>query len=450
MGLLDELNKVNEMEEQRDSTNVDYPSSHLKNQPLRITQNNPKVVVRILPATSPDEPTWAGFREFWTQDGDNKHSFVTAVSNNDDDPDAPRDVLLDALNRWSKTKYTYTTSTGETDKHSGLWKLDKKYGSYPSLNYYVNVIPLEVDPDNEMRYRECRKPDGSLDIRLFKLKNSMLTVIANDMQNKMINPNLIHQQELQAQGITLTDEQIVQSFISDLYAYPIQIQRVKNNKKVEYYTQVQTADHLMLNPLPAGWQNGAEDLALQSKPSYLWNRHWVDQLIDRIDNELGLTSHIDAPTQAPTQSAPQDPFANKAVPNNAQQAPTQPKTMQQGTPNSAQPNAPVPPKQSVPTAQAPAPQAPTSPEPTNFESPIVPEPLSNDVPQGANGTAVDAVFPDLSNIANDNMPNATAQTTTPQAQTQPTGVSNGQADNEVADIINGMNLTEDEKKILGQ
>ena len=443
MGLLDELNKVNEMEEQRDSTNVDYPSSHLKNQPLRITQNNPKVVVRILPAISPDEPTWAGFREFWTQDGDNKHSFVTAVSNNDDDPDAPRDVLLDAVNRWSKTKYTYTKSTGETGEHSGLWKLDKKYGSYPSLNYYVNVIPLEVDPENEMRYRECRKPDGSLDIRLFKLKNSMLTVIANDMQNKMINPNLIHQQQLQAQGITLTDEQIVQSFISDLYAYPIQIQRAKNKGKVEYYTQVQTADHLMLNPLPAGWQNGAEDLALQSKPSYIWNRHWVDQLIDRIDNELGLTSHIDAPTQTLTQSAPQDPFANQAVPKNAQQAPTQPMTMQQCAPTSVQPNAPVPPEQS-------APQAPTVSEPANFDSPIVPEPLNNDVPQGENGKAVDAVFPDLSNIANDNMPNETAQNTTPQAPTQPTGVSNGQADDEVTNIIIGINLSEDEKKILGQ
>ena len=78
MSLADEIKNYENAEQARGSNeDVDYPSSHLKGQILSVRKKNPKVTVRILPAVSPDKPTWAAFRTLWVTDANGKsHSYV--------------------------------------------------------------------------------------------------------------------------------------------------------------------------------------------------------------------------------------------------------------------------------------------------------------------------------------------------------------------------------------
>lgn len=324
MSLADELNKLNEENEQRDNEQVDYPSSHLKNRPLAVDRRNPTLHVRILPAVSPTANTWEPYRELWvTNDKGKKFQYIL-----DPDTNSETDPLMQAVNRWSKVTIGVDS---QGNKKSGLYKLDSKYGSYPALRYYLNVVPLEVYKDDKgiAKYREKKDNNGNLDVCLLSINNTLLNLLATQLRDEMLNPNTINQKYIPAlkkRGYNFTDDDLANSFISSVFAYPVTFTYVKQEKSVIRNLAVDSSSAHMLMPLPNDWQSQAEDLAYQTTPSYKYNSHWVGSLINKYDSELGL-SHVEAPKQ--------DPFPEKKVqataPTVAQ--PTKDSTVAVGTPN---------------------------------------------------------------------------------------------------------------------
>lgn len=293
MSLADELKVINEQQEAREENKVDYPSSHLKNNVLRLTKKTPKIVCRILPAVSADKPTWQAYREMWVTDNNGKYlSYMLASDARD-----KKDPLLQAVKRWDKATFKSTDKNGNPKDVSGLYKLSK-YGNFPGLKYYLNVIPLEVVNKNGVpTYTEVIK-DGNYEVHMLSVNSRLLNTLATDLQDQMHNPNLLYKNQIdkwnQKPNVNITQEQISNSFISDILAYPVVFNRIEGNP-VTYSMELQQQRPLM--PLNSNWKEQAEDLAYQATPSYEYNRHWVDDLITRIDHELGLDSHIEPPKQ---------------------------------------------------------------------------------------------------------------------------------------------------------
>jgi hypothetical protein len=311
MTLFDELNKLNEENSNsgQSENSVDYPSSHLHHYPLQVGKKTPQLHVRILPALK-DKHTWVPFRELWVKEGDKRRSYcLDANTRSEVDP------LMQAVNRWDSVKFTRQNGD-KAEEVSGLYKLDSKYGSYPSLRYYINVVPLEVvkDSNGVSKYKEKLTADGKLDVYMLSLNRTLLNLLATQLQDEMLNPNNIHLDivnKLKAKGYSFTDDELANSFISDVFAYPVTLRYSSDGKTVTRTLTVDSSDAHMLSPLPRNWEEQAEDLEYQATPSYKYNEHWVNVLIDRIDSELGLTSHIEAPKQPVTRQ--QDPFPDKAV-----------------------------------------------------------------------------------------------------------------------------------------
>lgn len=329
MSLADELNKVMSDNNTNNFEQTDYPSSHLRHNMLYVSKKTPQMVVRILPSVGNGAPTWAGFRQLWVTEGDKSHSYIASENTKDEN-----DPLIQALNRWSKAKYQYKDTDGNINTESGLRKVDRKYGKYPSVRYYLNVIPL-TQTNNEQGlpvYTEEKDEDGNPSVHLMTFTGTMLRDLATLLENKMQNPNTYHQDKLKqliaSKQLTLTREQLAEqmdnSFISSLFAYPVSISRVADGKKISYSLSVIANEQLMLNPLPQNWTDFAEDLAYQASPSYKWNAHWEQNLIDKVDAELGLTSHLEEPVQ---QTQPTQP-TNYTKPVSQQPAP-QVQTQQQ-------------------------------------------------------------------------------------------------------------------------
>lgn len=293
MSLADELKVINEQQEAREENKVDYPSSHLKNNVLRLTKKTPKIVCRILPAVSADKPTWQPYRELWVKDNNGKYrSYMLASDARDEN-----DPLLQAVKRWDKATFKSVDKDGNPKDVSGLYKLSK-YGNFPGLKYYLNVIPLEVvDKDGVPTYTEVIK-DGNYEVHMLSINSRLLNTLATDLQDQMHNPNLLYKKQIavwnQKSNANITQEQISNSFISDILAYPVVFNRIEGNP-VTYSMELQ--QQKPLNPLNSIWKEQAEDLPYQATPSYEYNRHWVDDLITRIDHELGLDSHIEPPKQ---------------------------------------------------------------------------------------------------------------------------------------------------------
>lgn len=302
MSLADELNKLNEENEQRDNEQVDYPSSHLKNRPLAVDRRNPTLHVRILPAVSSTANTWEPYRELWvTNDKGKKFQYIL-----DPDTNSETDPLMQAVNRWSKVTIGVDN---QGNKKNGLYKLDSKYGSYPALRYYLNVVPLEVYKDDKgiAKYREKKDSNGNLDVCLLSINNTLLNLLATQLRDEMLNPNTINQKYIPAlkkRGYNFTDDDLANSFISSVFAYPVTFTYVKQEKSVIRNLAVDSSSAHMLMPLPNDWQSQAEDLAYQTTPSYKYNSRWVGSLINKYDSELGL-SHVEAPKQ--------DPFPDKKI-----------------------------------------------------------------------------------------------------------------------------------------
>lgn len=319
MSLADELNKVIKENDTSNFEQTDYPSSHLKQNIIYVSKKNPQVTVRILPRVSKDAPTWAGFRQLWVSENGNNHSYIASEDTKD-----PNDPLIQALNRWSKAKFQYVNNKGQTKSESGLWKVDTKYGSYPSVRYYVNVIPLTqtVNAKGVPVYTEEKDKNGNPSIHIMTLTGTMLRTLATKLEDKMQNPNTYHQEQIKQmianKQLSLTHdelyEQMDNSFISALFAYPVTISRMNDGNKVSYDLSVTSNEQLMLNPLPQNWTDFAEDLTYQASPSYKWNQHWEQTLIDRIDDELGLTSHIEQPTQQAPKAQGQQQTTNYTQP----------------------------------------------------------------------------------------------------------------------------------------
>lgn len=318
MSLADELKVLNEQQEAREENKVDYPSSHLKNNVLRLTKKTPKIVCRILPAVSADKPTWQAYREMWVTDNNGKHrSYMLASDARDEN-----DPLLQAVKRWDKATFKSTDKNGNPKDVSGLYKLSK-YGNFPGLKYYLNVIPLEVvDKNGVPTYTEVIK-DGNYEVHMLSVNSRLLNTLATDLQDQMHNPNLLYKKQIdvwnQKPNVNITQEQISNSFISDILAYPVVFNRIEG-KSVTYSMELQQQRPLM--PLNSSWKEQAEDLAYQATPSYEYNRHWVDDLITRIDHELGLDSHIEPPKQ-PRQ------VSNTNTASTAPKAQTQTRTQKQ-------------------------------------------------------------------------------------------------------------------------
>lgn len=459
MSLADELNKVNQTNKALEDSKVevDYPSKHLHNYPINFGKKNPTLHVRILPQINPQAPTWAGFRELWVRDESN-NSFRSYTL--EEDRDSQTDPLMMAVNRWSKVTIG-TDNKG--NKRNGLYKLDSKYGSYPALKYYVNVVPLDIYTDSQgiPRYKERYTKDGKLDVYMLALSFGLLSSLSTHLQDPMLNPNLIHKQELQqyiSKGYKFNGNDLkVQSFISEAFAYPVTLTYTKPaNSTATRSLSVDSSDAHILAPLPLGWQSQAEDLVYQTTPSYKYNEHWVSVLINKIDAELGLTSHVEAPKQAT------DPFPEKKV--QATTPTSQPNTnstvkggvpntingVEYGTDDVYQVGTILPdfsdddtskddgfttatgttmtPEQQA-NAQQITPNA-TDTQPTDTIAHIAPQPtgLTSRVdvpiqrpttPASQPNNAVDSAFPDLNNIMNNSTP---ASQTTPveQPQTTPT------------------------------
>lgn len=370
MSLADELNKVIKENETSNFEQTDYPSSHLKQNIIYVNKKNPQVTVRILPRVSADAPTWAGFRQLWVSENGNNHSYIASEDTKD-----PNDPLIQALNRWSRAKFQYVNDKGQTKSESGLWKVDTKYGKYPSVRYYVNVIPLTqtVNAQGLPVYAEEKDKNGNPLIHIMTLTGTMLRALATKLEDKMQNPNTYHQEQIKqmitSKQLTLTHDQLYEqmdnSFISALFAYPVTITRLNDGNKVSYDLSVKSTEQLMLNPLPQNWTDFAEDLAYQASPSYKWNQHWEQSLIDRVDDELGLTSHIEQPTQqvpaAQGQKQPTSytqPVSQKPVtqPQQSQVADPFPEKKVQATAPTPQPNMDSTVKVDIPNTTA----APTS------------------------------------------------------------------------------------------
>lgn len=444
MSLADELKVINEQQEAREENKVDYPSSHLKNNVLRLTKKTPKIVCRILPAVSGDKPTWQAYREMWVTDNNGKYrSYMLASDARDEN-----DPLLQAVKRWDKATFKSTDKSGNPKDVSGLYKLSK-YGNFPGLKYYLNVIPLEVVNKNGVpTYTEVIK-DGNYEVHMLSVNSRLLNTLATDLQDQMHNPNLLYKKQIdvwnQKPNVNITQEQIGNSFISDILAYPVVFNRIEGNP-VTYSMELQQQRPLM--PLNSSWKEQAEDLAYQATPSYEYNRHWVDDLITRIDHELGLDSHIKAPSQprqasnentapkAQTQARPQkqfpeypqtsnqtnttvdvqqnDPFADIGM-----QDPFPSQAFKVGVPNDTIDNGSFVDTSSAEFGDSPWDTTPPTANPTAQQS--VPQNNTNNQTSTNNATPE----PDLDTIPEDNMPfaddigtnNSTVQpTSAPQSQ----------------------------------
>lgn len=431
MSLADEIKLINEQEESREEHTVDYPSSHLKNSILRLTKNNSRIACRILPAVSADKPTWQPYRELWVTDnnGKNRSYMVTADTRDDSDP------LLQALKRWDKTTIKGLDKNGNTKDVSGLYKLSK-YGNFPSLRYYLNVIPLEIRKDkNGIPYYAEVVKNGNYEVHMLTITSGLLNNIVSDLQDPMHNPNLLNKTTIdklnQQPNVNITQEQIDNSFISDIFAYPVVFSRMTDGKKVTYSMELQ--QQRPLRPLNSSWKEQAEDLPYQATPSYKYNEHWVNDLITRIDHELGLTSHVEPPkqevipqgqtTQVNTkmaQSAQKDPFASKAV--------------KVGVPNDTGSTGQTDASMSGQTQSTPAPQAaPTQPAPA---------------PSSEAGSKVMEQFPNMPNsvedIPEDDVPfGDDTKTDTTQSTLQSTNSApqaNDSVASDVDDLIKDMGL----------
>lgn len=298
MSLADELKQINQKEQDMSSNNVEYPSSKLKHYPISLSRKNPTIAVRILPATSPKAHTWEPYRQLWTQDNKGKsHSYFVSADSQD-----TKDPLLQALKRWDSVEFDSVNKDGKPVKKSGLWKVDKKYGKYPSLRYYINVIPLESTTNKEgiPVYVEKRDEQGNPDVYMMSINFGLLNNLATNLQDSMHNPNLLHKKQIDAwnaKGANITQEQIDNSFISDIFAYPVVFNRVEANNNVTYSIEIDQSDVHILKPLKRGWEKYAEDLAYQATPSYVYNSKWVNSLINNVDKELGTLSHVNPPQQ---------------------------------------------------------------------------------------------------------------------------------------------------------
>lgn len=340
MSLADELNKLTEANNNDNNfEKPDYPASHLKHYPMLVNKQNPQVHVRILPSVGDSAPTWAPYRELWVTDNNGKRHLYMLDSNTN----STEDPLMQAVNRWHNAKFT----DDKGEELNGLYKLEPRYGAYPSLRYYINVVPLDKvkDKNGVPKYKEHYTQDGKLDVYMLSINLSLLNILGTQLQDDMLNPNTIHLDAIKAlntKGYSFTQEDIENSFISSAFAYPITINYINNNNKVERTLSVDSNDAHMLNPLPKDWRDQVEDLVYQTTPSYKYNPHWVSNLINQYDAELGLTSHVEPPKQSVQQSSQdlQDPFASKAVevntPNPIQSQSVAPNTesQDQSTPES--------------------------------------------------------------------------------------------------------------------
>lgn len=320
MSLADELKVINEQQEAREENKVDYPSSHLKNNVLRLSKKTPKIACRILPAVSVDAPTWQPYRELWVTDNKGKYRSYMVTSDTRDE----KDPLLQAIKRWDNTTYKGVDKNGNAKDVSGLYKLSK-YGNFPGLKYYLNVIPLEIQEKNGVPYYTEVIKNGNYEVHMLSINGRLLNTLATDLQDRMHNPNLLYKKQIDAlnqqPNINITQEQIDNSFISDIFAYPVVFNRI-DSQPVSYSMELQQQQPL--RPLKSSWKDQAEDLVYQATPSYEYNRHWVDDLITRVDHELGLDSHIEPPKQ-PRQASSTN-TATQAT------APSQPKNQAQTKP----------------------------------------------------------------------------------------------------------------------
>lgn len=439
MSLADEIKNYENAEQARGSNeDVDYPSSHLKGQILSVRKKNPKVTVRILPAVSPDKPTWAAFRTLWVTDANGKsHSYVCSEDTHSED-----DPLIQALNRWGNAKIPYRDAkTGENKEHSGLYAVDTKYGRYPAKKYYVNAVELEVteNADGVPIYKEKYTPEGKLDVRLLTLNNTMLSALISNLGNPMNNPNKTHMQfinkwvkegRLQFKDNAELQEQIDASFISDLFAYPITFSLIEANGKYTSQVDIDQQDAHLLKPLPRDWRDQAEDLQYQATPSYKYNSHWTNALIDEIDAKLGTASHIEAPKQKV-----EDPFPT----NDAYQAPNNTTTQ-----NVQMPPAPQTQKVSVPTDNGINVAGKTVEDPfANMTTPIQPTQPANPETQTADidkviGGDMFKDMPDLNDIPSDDVPTAESKATPTPTDTT----------DELDDILGDLDLGQDADDLL--
>lgn len=404
MSLADELQKLEESTSRSQASHeqVDYPSSHLKHYPIMANKKNPQLRVRILPAVSPEAPFWAQFRSLWVRNDNNKaQSYIIDAEPEHEDP------LLQAVQRWSRAEYT--DEKGETK--SGLYKLDPVYGAFPSLTYYLNVVPLEIVKDSKgvPRYAEktIEDPDTGakkLDIYIMSINTELINTLATQLKDPMKNPNYTHPdwvEKYKANGYSFTDDDM-KSFISSAFSYPVTVDYVKGRKPARILS-IDTNDAHILKPLPRDWQNQAEDLVYQTTPSYKINPSWITTLINKYDAELGLTSHVEAPKQQPVQPAP-----------------VQPK-----------------------------PQQP-APSPSNdFDSPILdtPAPQADNSVSVSGGNVATDMFPDLNNIAQTEPTNNPAPSSSPAQGTDNTASLDSAIDDIIGDVdLSG--LDDDEKGLF--
>lgn len=387
MSLADSINKLKEATTSNNQNNGESAFSKLAHKEiLRPSKRNPNLQLRILPPAQGKEVFFTELRQWGVEyrKKDGSKTFTSLNLKAEVDENDPLDAFINEL------RATNSMPQG-------------RFGEiYPKKHFYVNVVPYTYVTINNVPQMQMQTDEQGLpDVYVLDLNKRQMESINEALSNPMNNPNA-NPANATAYNYNPTEEQKEWSFISDAFAYIVNIVRSDDGKRVEYKTSIQS--NFCLAPLPQGWETKLEDLDALAEPSSTSNASWTNSVINQMKQDRAMIGG-QAPVQAPTrpnasvgtwnqtvgQPQPQTttsttmPVYNQGgyvqqqpVYNQpTQQMPNQ-QSVQHPVQQSVQPTPvaptqpnPVPPVQAQPAQPTPAPaqEAPTSPL-SNFGTPL--------------------------------------------------------------------------------
>lgn len=440
MSLADSINKLKEATASNNNSDGENAFSKLAHKQIkRSSKREPHLRFRILPPAKGKELFFTELRQWGVEyhKQDNSRIFTALNLKANVDENDPLDMFINQLR---DTNSLPKGSFGEI---------------YPKKHFYVNIVPYQSTSVNGVPQIQMQADENGLpDVYVMDLSKLQMESINEALANPLNNPNIIPA-NINAYNYTPTEEQKEWSFISDAFAYMIDLKREggTGNTRVKYQVTVQS--NFCLAPLPEGWETKLEDLDALAEPSYTSSPSWVNSVINQMKADRGMIGgQTSTQPQAPSRPANAQASAwNQAVGAQTQPQPqtTTSTTMpvyQQGDYVQQQPvyNQPT---QQMPT-QAPV-QNPVQPapiaDPRGFQMPmnqaqVAPTPQQQTAPQAQ--TPQQAPVNPLSNFGAplSETPQAQVQAPqqTPTSPVQPQAPTVATPDESATDVLANMGI----------
>ena len=269
---------------------------------IRLDKKNTSIYVRILPGIkSQDNPEGikfsSGFRNVFLNykksDGQVKSSGLTLP--------VGESVLDRFISQWLENNVQFN-----------------QYNQKPSLRYYINVIPLQVQDRN---FIQTQDQQGSLNVHPMEITKTLYEALLEKLKDDFLVP---------------TDDSNL-SFISENHAFPVRLYRTGEKTDTTYHVEVYRG--LDLGQLPNGWEQECSDLKEMTKPTEESIPSFVNYIINSLNGTENTTKNFDFEDDFGNSNQPEltQEQVDNQVPFNMQQPPQQDFNQFQQAPTQTQP-----------------------------------------------------------------------------------------------------------------